>query len=152
MGEKIMRLQGAIFDLEGALLDGEGAPLPGLEPFLSLMKVEDVWMYLVTGGSSARARQALEDAGLASFFRGILSAPEHGTDLTRPVLYEKTVRRLRTALPATAVFTAREEMVSVLKSAGFPVVLVGPEHAPEARALADEAISDYGAMVRRPAD
>ena len=59
-----MRLQGAIFELEGALLDRDGVPLPGLEPFLSLMKVEDVWMYLVTGVPSSQARQALEDAGL----------------------------------------------------------------------------------------
>lgn len=143
-----MRLQGAIFELEGAVLDQDGSPLTGLEPFLSLMKVEDVWMYLVTGGPSAQARQALEASGLSSFFRGVLSAPEHGTDLLQPAIYEKAVRRLRTALPATAVFTAREDVVSVLKTAGFPVVLVGPEHTLEVRSLADEAVPDYGAMVR----
>ena len=143
-----MRLQGAIFELEGAVLDQDGSPLTGLEPFLSLMKVEDVWMYLITGGPSAQARQALEAGGLSSFFRGVLSAPEHGTDLLQPAIYEKAVRRLRTALPATAVFTAREDVVSVLKTAGFPVVLVGPEHTPEVRSLADEAVPDYGAMVR----
>ncbi len=143
-----MRLQGAIFELEGAVLDQDGSPLTGLEPFLSLMKVEDVWMYLVTGGSSAQARQALEAGSLSSFFRGVLSAPEHGTDLLQPAIYEKAVRRLRTALPATAVFTAREDVVSVLKTAGFPVVLVGPEHTPEVRSLADESVPDYGAMVR----
>lgn len=147
-----MRLQGAIFELEGALLDRDGVPLPGLEPFLSLMKVEDVWMYLVTGVPSSRARQALEAAGLSSFFRGILSAPEHGTDLHRPALYEKAVRRLRTALPATAVFTGRADMVAALKAAGFPVVLVGPDHAPEFRVLADEAVPDYRAMVHRDQD
>lgn len=143
-----MRLQGAIFDLEGAVLDREGSPLPGLEPFLSLMKVEDVWMYLVTGGPSALARQTLEANGLSAFFRGILSAPEQGIGLQQPGIYEKAVRRLRTALPATAVFTARGDMAAVLKAAGFPVVLVGTGHAPEARDLADETVPDYGAMVR----
>ena len=143
-----MRLQGAIFDLEGAVLDRDGSPLPGLEPFLSLMKVEDVWMYLVTCGSSALARQALEANGLSAFFRGILSAPEQGASLQQPGIYEKAVRRLRTALPATAVFTARGSMVASLKDAGFPVVLVGTGHALEVRELADETVPDYGAMVR----
>lgn len=147
--ETAMRLQGAIFDLDGALLDRAGASLPGLDPFLSLMKVEDIWMYLVTGGSSAQARRVLDHSGLSPFFRGILSAPEHGVSVTAPALYEKAVRRLRTALPATAVFTAREDMVPVLKAAGFPVVLVGPGHPPELQAMADQVIEDYGAMTRR---
>ena len=39
-----MRLQGAVFDGTEALLDAGGAPLPGVKEFLSLMKIENVWM------------------------------------------------------------------------------------------------------------
>ena len=43
-----MRLQGAIFHLPGALLDETGAPRNGVKEFLSVMKMEGVWMYGVT--------------------------------------------------------------------------------------------------------
>lgn len=39
-----MRLQGAVFDGTEALLGTAGVPLPGVKEFLSLMKIEDVWM------------------------------------------------------------------------------------------------------------
>ena len=64
-----MRLQGAIFDVEGTLLDDKGNPLPGLERFLSLMKMEDVWMYLVCDKDPAPVRAALEKNGLTVFGR-----------------------------------------------------------------------------------
>ena len=142
-----MRLQGAIFDAEGTLLDGGGKPLPGVERCLSLMKMEDVWMYLVCDGDPVPARAALEGANLWRFFRGLISAAEHGGDPLDPELYEKTVRRLRTAKQATLVVTAREELLRALKPDGFFVALVGEGHGPEAAALADEVISSYEEMT-----
>ena len=143
-----MRLQGAIFDAAGTLLDGEGQALPGVERFLSLMKMEDVWMYLVCSGDPTPVRAELEKAGLWRFFRGIISAAEHGGDLLDPELYEKTVRRLRTAKPATLVFTAREELLTALKANGSYVALVGEGHAPETIQLADEVIEQYEQMTQ----
>ena len=138
-----MRLQGAIFDFSGTLLDEGGAPLPGIDRTLSLLKMEDVWLYLVCDGDPAPVRSALEQAGLWNRFRGMISAAEHGGDPLSPDLYEKAVRRLRTAKQATPVFTAREPLLQALKADGFPVVLVGTEHTPEAVALADETVESY---------
>ena len=90
-----MRLQGAIFDFHGTILDDKGNPLPGVDRVLSMMKMEDVWMYLVCDGDPAPVRSALEGAGLWGRFRGLISAAEHGGDPLDPELYEKTVRRLR---------------------------------------------------------
>ena len=123
-----MRLQGAIFDFHGTILDDKGNPLPGVDRVLSMMKMEDVWMYLVCDGDPAPVRSALEGAGLWGRFRGLISAAEHGGDPLYPELYEKTVRRLRTAKQATLVFTAREEVLEVLKKNGFFVALVGEGH------------------------
>lgn len=50
-----MRLQGAIFDVPDTLLDREGRPLTGLMPFLSLLRMEGVLLYLVSEEERARA-------------------------------------------------------------------------------------------------
>lgn len=93
-----MRLQGAVFDGTEALLDDGGRRCPGVKEFLSLMKIEDVWMYLICDGAGGPgARAALEQSGLWSYFRGLLSAVEQGRAPLDPELYEKAVRRLRTA-------------------------------------------------------
>ena len=146
--EETMRLQGAIFDFQGTLLDDGGRPLPGVDRFLSLMKMEDVWIYLVCDGDTAPVRAALEEAGLWKYFRGVISAAEHGGDPLDAELYEKAVRRLRTAKLATLVLTAREELALALKQDGFPVALVGEGHSPEAMAQVDEVIQDYTVMTK----
>ena len=136
-----MRLQGAVFDGTEALLDTAGVPLPGVKEFLSLMKIEDVWMYLICDGAAAPVRTALEQSGLWNYFRGLLSAEEQGRAPLDPELYEKAVR-------ATVLFTAREAALRAAKAAGFQVVLVGPGHPAEASALADVTVSDYLDMIR----
>ena len=72
-----MRLQGAIFQLPDALLDAAGVPRSGAKEFLSVMKMEGVWMYGVTDQSLEECRRALEGAGLASYFRGLMQAQEY---------------------------------------------------------------------------
>lgn len=113
-----MRLQGAVFDGTEALLGTAGVPLPGVKEFLSLMKIEDVWMYLICDGAAAPVRTALEQSGLWNYFRGLLSAEEQGRAPLDPELYEKAVRRLRTARRATVLFTAREAALRAAKAAG----------------------------------
>ena len=143
-----MRLQGAVFDGTEALLDAAGAPLPGVKEFLSLMKIEDVWMYLVCDSAAAPVRAALKESGLWNYFRGLLSAEEQERAPLDPELYEKAVRRLRTARRATVIFTAREEALRAAKRAGFQVVLVGSGHPAEASALADVTVAGYRDMIR----
>ena len=142
-----MRLQGAIFDGSGAVLDEKGNALSGIDRTLSLLKMEDVWLYLVCDGDPDHVRADLEGAGVWKYFRGILSAAEHGGDPLDPELYEKAVRRLRTAKQATLVFTNREELLFVLKKAGFYVALVGTGHSHQAVQLADETIACYQDMT-----
>ena len=98
-------------------------------------------------GAAAPVRAALEQSGLWSYFRGLLSAVEQGRAPLDPELYEKAVRRLRTARRATVIFTAREEALRAAKRAGFQVVLVGPDHSVEASSLADVTVSDYRDMI-----
>lgn len=145
-----MKLQGAIFDFDSSLLDGEGNPLPGLEAFLFLMKLEDVWMFVSSERDRPGAQEALKKAGLAAHFKGVMAADEYRCNATQPEFYEKVIRRLRTAPKATAIFTAREEVLRPLAAAGYPVVLVGAGHAPELQALAVDTVPDYRDMSKLP--
>ena len=125
-----MRLQGAVFDGTEALLGTAGVPLPGVKEFLSLMKIEDVWMYLICDGAAAPVRTALEQSGLWNYFRGLLSAEEQGRAPLDPELYEKAVRRLRTARRATVLFTAREAALRAAKAAGMTCIGFKSPHSP----------------------
>lgn len=144
-----MRLQGAIFDVPDTLLDREGRPLTGLMPFLSLLRMEGVLLYLVSEEERRTLQPKLEAAGLAAYFRGVLYTGEQGRRIEDPELYEKCVRRLGTARPATLVFTAREKVLRCVREAGFQVVLVGKEHPEELRALADEVVDSYEDMTKK---
>ena len=144
-----MRLQGAVFDVPDTLLDREGRPLTGLMPFLSLLRMEGVLLYLVSEEERRTLQPKLEAAGLAAYFRGVLYTGEQGRGIEDPELYEKCVRRLGTARPATLVFTAREKVLRCVREAGFQVVLVGKEHPEKLRALADEVVDSYEDMTKK---
>lgn len=141
-----MRLQGAVFHLPGALLDESGAPRSGVNAFLSVMKMEGVWMYGVSDRPVEECRRALEGAGLASYFRGFLQAQEHGTGLEDPQVYHKAVKRLRTAPRATAVFTTDPAVLRAAKEEHLYRVFVGPSG--QDGGEADQVISDYTAMTQ----
>lgn len=145
-----MKLQGAIFDFEGTLLDQSGAPLPGVDRFLFLMKLEDVWMYLVTDDDRPGAQQALQKAGLASYFRGFVSAREYNSQVGELEFMKTVLRRLRTHPRATPIFTARESVLRAMKAEGAQVILVGSGHPKELQELADAVIADYGEMTQIP--
>lgn len=141
-----MRLQGAIFHLPGALLDETGAPRNGVKEFLSLMKMEGVWMYGVTAQPLEECRSALEQAGLASYFRGLMQAQEHGTGVEDPQVYHKAVKRLRTASRATAVFTTDPTVLQAAKEEHLYLVFVGPSG--QDGGAAHQVISDYTDMTQ----
>ena len=141
-----MRLQGAIFHLPDALLDDTGAPLPGVKEFLSVMKMEGVWMYGVTDQSLEVCRCTLEGAGLASYFRGFMQAQEHGTGLDDPQLYHKAVKRLRTDPRATAVFTTNPAALRAAEEEHLYLVFVGQPGQDEG--AAHQVISDYTDMTQ----
>ena len=146
-----MRLQCAIFELDGALLtpagDGSGSPAepqlrPGAEKFLSLLKMEDVWMYAVSPADRTVAEAALRRTGLSGYFRGLMTYAEAGCGGEDPVLYEKCLTRLRCAKPQCVVFASSLSGLRTAKQAGFRVAAVCSEQ-PEAGRLADYEISSY---------
>lgn len=141
-----MRLQGAIFHLPGALLDEAGAPRNGVKEFLSIMKMEGVWMYGVTARPLEECRHILEGAGLAAYFRGVMQAQEHGTGVDDPQLYHKAVKRLRTAPRATAVFTTDPAVLQAAKEEHLYLVYVGKSG--EDGGAANQVISDYTDMTQ----
>ena len=131
-----MRLQGAIFQLPDALLDAAGVPRSGAKEFLSVMKMEGVWMYGVTDQSLEECRCALEGAELASYFRGLMQAQEHGTGVDDPQVYYKVVKRLPTD---PAVLHAAKEEHLYLVYVGRPGEDEGAAH---------QVISDYTDMTQ----
>lgn len=141
-----MRLQGAIFHLPGALLNETGAPRSGVKEFLSVMKMEGVWMYGVTAQPLEECRRALEGAGLASYFRGLMQAQEHGTGVDDPQVYHKAVKRLRTAPRATAVFTTDPAVLQAAKEENLYLVFLGQPG--KDGGAANQVISDYTDMTQ----
>lgn len=51
---------------------------PGVQKFLSLLKMEGVWMYVATATDRRLAEAALKHAGIDQYFRGMLTCPEVG--------------------------------------------------------------------------
>lgn len=141
-----MRLQGAVFHLPGALLDEAGMPRNGVKEFLSVMKMEGVWMYGVTAQPLEECRHTLEGVGLASYFRGLMQAQEHGAGVEDPQVYHKAVKRLRTAPRATAVFTSDPAVLQAAKEEHLYLVFVGQPG--QDGGAANQVISDYTAMTQ----
>ena len=51
---------------------------PGLKEFLSLLKMEGVWMYVATATDRPLAEAALRHAGIDGYFRGMVTVAEAG--------------------------------------------------------------------------
>ena len=49
---------------------------PGVQKFLSLLKMEGVWMYVATATDRHLAEAALRRTGLDGYFRGLLTSQE----------------------------------------------------------------------------
>ena len=103
-------------------------------------------MYGVTDQPLESCRLALEGAGLASYFRGLMQAQEHGTGLDDPQVYYKVVKRLRTAPRATAVFTTDPAVLQAAEEEHLYLVYVGQPG--EDGGAANQVISDYTDMTQ----
>ena len=68
-----MRLQSAIFTMDDTLFTPSGQACEELDKALALFKMEGVWMGAVTAQSAEDAQRALERAGLAPYFRFVLT-------------------------------------------------------------------------------
>lgn len=116
---------------------------PGVERFLSLLKMEGVWMFVATATDRHLAQAALRHAGIDGYFRGIVTSAEVPLGKEEsPEIYERAMRRLQSNKKDTVIFEDALHAIRTAKAAGFRVAAVY-----DASAQADEAeirgLADY---------
>lgn len=129
----------------------EVRPKPGLVRFLSVLKMEGVWMYVATATDRPLAEAALKTAGIDGFFRGLVTTREAGQEKREgPEVYERALRRLRSTKKDTVVFEDALHALRTAKAAGFRTAAVFDESEPEQeelRRLADDYILSFEEMT-----
>jgi len=127
-------------------------PKPGLVKFLSLLKMEGVWMYVATNTDRALAETALRHTGIDGYFRGLVTCREAGQGKgDGPEVYERALRRLRSNKKDTVVFEDALYALRTAKEAGFRTAAVYDPAEPEQeemRRLAEYYITSYEEMFR----
>ena len=116
---------------------------PGVDKFLSLLKMEGVWMYVATGTDRPYAEAGLKCAGLDGYFRGLITCQESGAGKDKSAdIFERATVRLRSNKKDTIIFEDSLPAIRVAKAAGFRVAGVYDADCPDDQ---DEirAISDY---------
>ena len=120
---------------------------PGVERFLSFLKMEGVWMYVATATDRKMAEAGLRHTGLDRYFRGMLTCAEVGKWKEDPEIYERALRRLRSTKKDTVVFEDALYALQTAKNAGFRVAGVYDpiyqEDQPAIQALADYYIPSF---------
>ena len=129
---------------------------PGVAKFLSLLKMEGVWMYVATATDRHLAEAALRHAGIDGYFRGIVTSAEvaRGKEES-PEIYERAMTRLRSNKKDTVIFEDALHAVRTAKAAGFRVAAVYDPAAEadqaELRQLADYYIRSFDEMFETTA-
>ena len=135
---------------------GEVRAKPGVEKFLSLLKMEGVWMYVATATDRPLAEAALRHAGIDHYFRGMITVAEAGKGKSESAeIYERAMRRLQSNKKDTVVFEDALHAVRTAKAAGFRVAAVydasAEEDQPEIQRLADYYIRSFEEMFETQA-
>ena len=121
----------------------EVRPKPGLEKFLSILKMEGVWMYVATATDRALSETALKTAGIDRFFRGIVTSRDAGSHKSESAeIYEMAMRRLQSNKRDTVIFEDALYAIRTAKAAGFRVAGVYDATAEQDRSEI-QRISDY---------
>ena len=127
-------------------------PKPGVTEFLSLLKMDGVWMYVATAPDRPLAEAALRCAGIEDYFRGMITSREAGQSKREgPEIYERALRRLRSNKKDTVVFEDAIHAIRTAKAAGFRVAAVYDPSEPdqeEMRALSDYYIESFQEMFQ----
>ncbi|CAN4040991.1 L-fuculose phosphate aldolase, partial [Dysosmobacter welbionis] len=71
-------LIGRVVDRVADFYQHEVQAKPGVDKFLSLLKMEGVWMYVATATDRPLAEAALRHAGIDHYFRGLITVAEVG--------------------------------------------------------------------------
>lgn len=128
----------------------------GVVKFLSLLKMEGVWMYVATATDRHLAEAALRHAGIDGYFRGILTSADvpKGKEES-PEIYERAMRRLQSNKKDTVVFEDALHAVRTAKAAGFRVAVVydpaAEDDQAELRQLGDYYIRSFEEMFEATA-
>ena len=123
----------------------------GVVKFLSLLKMEGVWMYVATATDRPLAEAALRHAGIDHYFRGLITVAEVGVGKKESAeIYERAMRRLQSNKKDTVVFEDAFHAIQTAKAAGFRVAAVydasEEAHQEEIRGLADYYIRSFEEM------
>lgn len=128
----------------------EVQPKPGVRKFLSLLKMEGVWMYVATNTDRPLVELALKHTRLDGYFRGIMTCREAGRGKDDPEIYERCLRRLRSNKKDTVVFEDALYAIRTAKAAGFRVAGVydpsAEDDQEEIRGLCEYYIHSYEEM------
>ena len=130
---------------------GEVQAKPGVQKFLSLLKMEGVWMYVATATDRPLAEAALRHAGIDGYFRGLITVAEAGKGKNESAeIYERAMRRLQSNKKDTVIFEDALHAIQTAKAAGFRVAAVydaaAEEEQAEIRSLADYYIRSFEEM------
>ena len=113
-------------------------PKPGLEKFLSILKMEE---------------KALKTAGIDHYFWGIVTSADAGNHKSESAdIYEMAMRRLQSNKRDTVVFEDALHAIRTAKAAGFRVAGVyeatAEQDQPEIQRLCDYYIRSYEELVQ----
>lgn len=143
-------LIGRVVDRVADFYQHEVQAKPGVDKFLSLLKMEGVWMYVATATDRHLAEAALRCAGIDGYFRGILTCQEVGQGKDSPEIFERCMRRLRSNKKDTVIFEDALHAIETAKAAGFRVCGVYDDSAREdqeaIRRIADYYITSFEEM------
>ena len=124
---------------------------PGVKKFLSLLKMEGVWMYVATNTDRQLVKTALKHTGIDSYFRGILTCSEVGAGKQESAeIYERAMRRLQSNKKDTVIFEDAVHAIRTAKAAGFRIAAVYDpsfeDDQEEIRTLSDYYIRSFEEM------
>lgn len=147
------RIVGEIVDRMETFYSTVVRPKPGLEKFLSILKMEGVWMYVATATHRRLTEKALKTAGIDHYFRGIVTSADAGNRKCDSAdIYEMAMRRLRSNKRDTVVFEDALYAIRTAKNAGFRVAgvydVAAEQDQEEIRRLSDYYIRSYEELVK----
>ena len=151
LSQTVDELVGLVFDKIHEFYCERVQTKPGVEKFLSLLKMEGVWMYVATATDRPLAEAALRHAGIDHYFRGLITVAEVGVGKRDSAeIYERAMRRLQSNKKDTVVFEDAFHAIRTAKAAGFRVAAVydASEEAnqPAIREMADYYIRSFEEM------
>ena len=125
LSQTVDQLVGMVFDKIHDFYCERVQPKPGVEKFLSLLKMEGVWMYVATATDRPLAEAALRHAGIDGYFRGMITVAEAGAGKAESAeIYERAMRRLQSNKKDTVIFEDAYHAIVTAKAAGFRVAAV----------------------------